>query len=66
MSPVTHSRRSESWGRLSGRFSKERLSWDNARTGMFSSFASALRLREISLICCSRESTRSLPFISCK
>ena len=42
------SRRSESWGRLSGRRSDSRESWAMASTGMWSSLASILSERLIS------------------
>jgi hypothetical protein len=52
------SRRSAITGRLSVRVSSERLSCDSAITGTFSSLASALNPREISLISRSRFCSR--------
>ena len=54
VSPVTHSRRSDITGRLSGRCSSERFSCDSATTGTSSSLASALSEREISEISVAR------------
>ncbi|MNF92814.1 hypothetical protein D3C84_754700 [compost metagenome] len=44
------SRRSELIGRLFGRCSRERLSWDSATTGQLNSLAKAFKEREISEI----------------
>ena len=48
------SRRSESMGRLSSRFSLARLSWLRQITGTLSSLAMILSIREISLTACWR------------
>src|SRR5690606_40373814 len=55
------SRRSELIGRLFGRCSRERLSWDSATTGTLNSLASALSEREISEISLVRFSEEAPP-----
>src|SRR5690554_2559158 len=63
----TGSRRSELIGRLFGRCSRERLSWDSATTGTLNSLASALSEREISEISLVRFSEEAPPMrISCR
>jgi len=54
-------------GRLSGRLSTARLSWDSATTGTFSSLASPFSELEISEISCCLESVDlPLPYINCR
>ena len=54
------SRRSESMGRLSSRFSLARESWERQMTGTFSSLAMIFIIREMSLTTCWRFSPRPL------
>src|SRR5258707_391609 len=60
------SRRSDITGRLFGRCSSERLSWDSATTGTLSSFASDFIAREISEISVARFSPVVVACISCR
>ncbi|MNN38273.1 hypothetical protein D3C81_1522590 [compost metagenome] len=60
------SRRSAITGRLSVRVSSERLSWDSAITGTFSSLARPFRPREISEISVARFSLLPGTLISCR
>ena len=64
------SRRSDSMGRLSSRFSLARDSWDRHSTGTCSSLAMIFSIRDISLtICCRFSPPRLLPeaeVINCK
>ncbi len=60
------SRRSAISGRLSGRCSSARLSWDSAITGTLSSLARAFSEREISEISVARFSRVSGTCMSCR
>ena len=59
--PRPESRRSDSMGFLSGRFSVSRESWESARTGQSSSRATPLSIREISATSCCRLSVERPP-----